>query len=122
MVVHLYTVSLNEMRMLGFLFRHYEPWVSRFVIFDDHSNDGTAEFLRSKPNVDLRAREYSNPDSLVLSGKEIRDHCWKESRGAADWVIVVDIAEHLHHPAIDAHLEDCKRHGVTPCPPWVTNG
>jgi hypothetical protein len=116
MRIHLYTVSLNEMRMLGFFFRHYEPWVTRFVVFDDQSNDGTADFLRTKPNVEVRIREYSNSDSLVLSGKAIRDHCWKESRGVADWVIVADIDEHLHHPGIETYLAQCKRNGVTLMP------
>jgi glycosyltransferase involved in cell wall biosynthesis len=116
MRVHLYTFSLNEMRMLKFFFRHYEPWVARFVVFDDCSTDGTVDFLRSKPNVELRTREYSNPDSLVLSSKAIRDHCWKESRGVADWVIIVDIDEHLYHPDIEKYLADCKRNGVTLMP------
>jgi hypothetical protein len=117
MRIHLYTVCLNEMRMLSFFFRHYEPWVTRFVVFDDSSTDGTVDFLRSRPNVEVRAREYSNPESLVLSGKTIRDHCWKESRGIADWVIIVDIDEHLYHYRnIDTYLADCKRDGVTLIP------
>ena len=116
MRIHLYTVSLNEMRMLGFFFRHYEAWVTRFVVFDDCSTDGTVDFLRSKPNVEVLTREYSNPDSLVLSGKTIRDHCWKESRGLADWVIIADIDEHLYHPDIETYLADCKRDGATLMP------
>jgi hypothetical protein len=113
MRVHLYTVSLNEMRMLKFFFRHYEHWVTRFVVYDDCSTDGTVDFLRSKPNVEVRARENSNAGSVVLSGKAIRDHCWKESRGVADWVVAVDIDEHLHHSNIAKYLADCKRAGVT---------
>jgi Glycosyl transferase family 2 len=116
MRIHLYTVSLNEMPMLGFFFRHYEPWVTRFVVFDDCSTDGTVDFLCAKPNVEVRTREYSNPDSLVLSGKTIRDHCWKESRGIADWVIIADIDEHLYHPNIETYLADRKRDGVTLMP------
>ena len=28
MKIHLYTFGWNEMPMLGFFFRHYEPWES----------------------------------------------------------------------------------------------
>jgi hypothetical protein len=115
-IIHLYTVSLNEMPMLGFFFRHYEPFVKRFVFFDDNSTDGTLSLLQSKSNVEVRRREYPFPDSLVRSGKEIRDKCWKESRGAADWVIIADVDEHLYHPHIEQYLSESKRSGVTLIP------
>ena len=35
--IHLYTFGWNEMRMIGFFFRHYEAWVDRFIFYDDGS-------------------------------------------------------------------------------------
>ena len=104
------------MRMLGFFFRHYEPWVQKFFFFDDGSTDGTLDLLRSKANVELRRLPYPHPESLSLSVQAWRNQCWKESRGAADWVIVTDVDEHLHHPRIEAYLSACKRRGVTYMP------
>lgn len=117
MKIHLYTFGWNEMPMLGFFFRHYEPWVDRFVFFDDGSDDGTREFLLTKPNVEVRRFEYVEPNSFSQSAKAMRNHCWKESRGVADWVLIVDVDEHIYHPRIVSYLKRCKRHGITHIPP-----
>lgn len=116
MAIHLYTIGWNEMAMLGFFFRHYETWVDRFVFFDDGSNDGTVEFLRSKPNVEVKRFHYAHPESFSLSAKPVRDNCWKESRGAADWVILADVDEHIYHPRIEDYLRECKARGITYMP------
>jgi len=102
--------------MLEFFFRHYEPWVDRFVFFDDGSTDGTLELLRSKQNVEVRAFHRIRPDSFSLSAQAVRNNCWKESRGRADWVIVTDVDEHLYHPRLKSYLRDCKRRGITCIP------
>lgn len=114
--IHLYAVCWNEERMLPFFFRHYEPWVQRFVIYDNDSTDGTLDLLRGKPNVDLRRFPWSHPDSFVLSQQSLQNACWKESRGQADWVIVTAIDEHLHHPRMTRYLRFCRWRGVTCMP------
>jgi glycosyltransferase involved in cell wall biosynthesis len=116
MRVHLYTTFWNEMAMLGFFFRHYEPWVERFVCFDDGSTDGSREYLLSKRNVEVRPFPRAVPDSFNRSKKMLFDNCWKESRGSADWVIVLDIDEFLCHPSIEAYLQSCRQRGITCIP------
>ena len=37
----------------------------------------------------------------------------KESRGKADWIIVCDVDEHLHHPNLRAYLQECTSKGIT---------
>lgn len=95
-VVHLYTVCWDEADMLGFFFRHYDPWVDRYVVYDDGSTDGSVEILRAHPRVELRRFDRVDPDSFVLSHKAMQDEAWKESRGRADWIVVTAIDEHLH--------------------------
>lgn len=104
------------MAMLEFFFRHYQPWVERFVFFDDGSTDGSREYLRSKPNVEVRPFRYADPDSFESSRKVVFHHCWKESQGLADWVIVLDVDEFLYHPSLDEYLRHCEHQGITCIP------
>jgi len=114
--IHLYCVCWNEERMLPFLFRHYDPWVERYVFYDDSSTDATLEILRAHPRVEIRPFVRTVPDSFVLSAQAVHDSCWKESRGAADWVMIIDVDEHLYHPDLAAYLAACKREGVSAIP------
>lgn len=117
MRIDLYTRCWNDADMLGFMFRHYDRFVQRYVVFDDGSTDNSLEVLRSSPKVEVRPMpEYSDPDSRIASNLAVLESCWKESRGVADWVIVTDIDEHLHHPDIENYLRICKSHGVTIVP------
>jgi hypothetical protein len=113
MWVDLYTITWNERRMLPFFLEHYEPWVDRFVVFDDQSDDGTAEALTHHPKVDLRPFPPKG-SSFVLAALALWQQAWKESRGHADWVVVTNVDELFYHPAgMRAYLTRCTEHGVT---------
>ncbi|QGJ70999.1 Glycosyl transferase family 2 [Planctomycetales bacterium 10988] len=112
MKIHLYTTCWNEIRMLPYFMRHYLPYVDKYVIFDDSSDDGSIEYLQQFPQVEIRTREkadYSLNETLRL----IMCECWKESRGEADWVIIVDIDEHLYHPYLLNYLKKCQKEEIT---------
>jgi len=102
--------------MLPFFFRHYDPLVSRYFIFDDHSSDGSLDLMRAHPNVEVEPFVRSDPDSFTLSELSISNECWKRSRGSADWVIVIDIDEHLFHPDLSGLLMRYKALGITIVP------
>ncbi len=114
--VHLYAVCWNEERILPFFFRHYEPWVQRFVIYDNGSTDGTLALLAARPDVEVRQFPWSRPGSFVLSHRDLHNDCWKESCGAARWVVVTAIDEHLHHRDMPGYLGACERQGITCIP------
>src|SRR5215475_9977343 len=98
--------------MLGFMFRHYDGLVQRYVVYDDGSTDGSLEMLRAHPLVEIRDQTaYRHPGSRVLTAISLLDSCWQESRGDADWVFICDVDEHLHHPRIHDYLRACKRAG-----------
>ncbi|WP_119301388.1 glycosyltransferase family 2 protein [Dongia deserti] len=114
--IHYYAPAWNEELMLPFLFRHYAQWVERFVICDSDSTDGSLELLRRTPKVEIRKVTWTQPDSMITSLQDLHNTCWKESRGTADWVIVADIDEFLHHPDFLGYLRTCRRRGVTCIP------
>ena len=117
-VVHLYTVCWDEADMLGFFFRHYDPWVDRYVIYDDGSTDGTLDILHTHPKVELRRFERTEADSFVLSHRTLQNEAWKESRGRADWIVITAIDEHLHVPGqtMAEYLAEEADRGVTLIP------
>jgi hypothetical protein len=117
-MIHLYTVCWDEADMLGFFFRHYDPWVDRYVIYDDGSQDGSLDILRAHPKVELRRFERVDAESFVLSHTQMQEHSWKESRGRADWVVITAIDEHLwvHGHDRRSYLRELGDEGVTCVP------
>lgn len=101
--------------MLPYYLRHYLPLAERFVILDDGSTDGSLEILGRHEQIEVR-RFQCEGDSLIESGNRVNNEIWKESRGAADWVIICDLDEHLYHPDLLGYLDRCKRQGVTVIP------
>ena len=98
MKIHLYAMVWNEIPMLDFFFRHYEPWVDHFHIFDDGSDDGTYEYLLKKTNVTVQRPNRYGLDSYVEFQLLLQNELWKSSRDDADWIVLADIDAHALHP------------------------
>ena len=116
MRIHVYAACWNDRPMLPFFVRHYAPWADRIVVYDDGSQDGSVEYLASVPRVEIRALERAGCDSTIERLCRLQDSCWKESRGRADWVVVVAVDEHLYHPDLKGYLATCRARGVTVVP------
>ena len=110
--IDLYCLCWNEARIIPYFLRHYADLVDRFFIFDNHSTDGSVARLSGDPRVRLFQFDVTG-DSFVEAERRLSDVMWKSSRGAADWVVVVDMDEHIHHPDLRAHLAMCRRDGIT---------
>lgn len=114
--IHLYTICWNEAYILKYFFKHYDPFVDRYVFYDDNSTDQTVSILSKHPKVEIRPYKYLHQDSFVLSTREINNNSWKESRGIADWVITINVDEFLYTPHLEAYLDKCRRRRVTAIP------
>jgi hypothetical protein len=110
--IHLYCLCWNERKMLPFFFRHYDELVDQYFIFDNGSTDGTLEILAAHDRV-LVESFNTQGDSFVETERRLSDIMWQGSRGAADWVIVVDVDEHLSHGDFRGYLGRCRSEGVT---------
>jgi glycosyltransferase involved in cell wall biosynthesis len=107
-----YAVCWNDMPMLPYFIRHYRPLGARFHLFDDGSTDGTLEYLRAQPDVDVAAFDYDGR-SFELSAVALYDEVWKRSRGEADWVVICDVDEHMYNPDLAGYLDRSREQGVT---------
>lgn len=110
--IHLYCLCWNDSRMLPFFYRHYDKLVDHFFVFDNGSNDGSLEILRAHPRTTVATFETQN-NSFGQTEISLSERMWKQSIGRAEWVVIVDIDEHLHHPDLPTYLARCKALGVT---------
>ncbi len=111
-VVHLYASCWNEARLLPLVLDHYDRFVDEYTIFDNGSDDGSAEILDAHPRVQRVPFEVPG-DSLVAHLTELYNSCWKSSRGRADWVMVTNLDELMWHPDTPALLQWAEQSGHT---------
>lgn len=95
-IIHYYCVSWNESKILPFVFQYYLPYVSKFYIYDNESDDGTRKIVDLHDNailVSFCTNSKFNDEKHI----ELKNSIWKQSRGKADFVIVCDTDEFLYH-------------------------
>jgi hypothetical protein len=114
--VHLYTICWNDAAMLPFFFRHYDPWVDHYILYDDGSTDGTLGILAAHPRATVGRFQRVMPDSFVGSALLHHEQMWHRSRGQTAWVVLTAVDEHLWHPDMPGYLARCGAAGVTAIP------
>ncbi|RZK76899.1 MAG: glycosyltransferase [Pedobacter sp.] len=95
MKIHVYTICWNEEKMLPFFIRHYQQFADKIIFFDNESTDNSRAIIESSDRCVYRSYSSGNEirDDLY---REVKNNAWKESRGEADFVIVVDADEMLY--------------------------
>lgn len=98
--------------MLPFFFRHYDPLVARYFVFDNGSTDRSINLLTQHPKVTLGGFRTVG-DSVIQEAPAFYETVWHRSRGEADWILIVNIDELLHHPDGKRYFKRSIRSGVT---------
>ena len=101
-IIWLYTLSFNESHFVKNFLTAYKD-VDRIIVNDNMSTDNTVELLKQDPRVEVRTWDSKGQirDDMYL---DYKNNVWKEARGKADWVIVVDFDEIF----TSAYLKDNK--------------
>lgn len=102
-----YALCYNEEILLPHYLKHYLSFCDKIVIYDNHSTDRSLDIIRSTPKVELRFFE-SNNEFDELTNMAIKNNCYKEEIGKADFCIVGDIDELLYARNIRYMLLQCK--------------
>jgi hypothetical protein len=98
MIIDVYATMRNEATILPYWLRHYGSFASRLFVWDDESDDGTTALLDAHPLV----------TRLTPAVHGIDDTYWVRTlwpqiqtlSQRADWAIVVDADEFVHHPRL----------------------
>jgi hypothetical protein len=106
MVIHLYTVCWNEEKLSKHFVNYYSKFCDKIVVFDNNSTDNTVDKLLKNPKVEVRTFDTDGLRDDI--NRDIKNTCWKESIGVADYVIVCDFDEFLYHENLDEFLEKNK--------------
>jgi glycosyltransferase involved in cell wall biosynthesis len=91
MRIWVYTICYNEQHFVKNFLAAYSD-AERIIAYDNQSTDNTVPLLLEDPRVTVRSWDSGNQirDDKYL---EIKNNCWKEAKGLADWATVVDFDE-----------------------------
>lgn len=93
-IIHLYTLCWNEINILPFVIDYWKDIpVTKAIVYDNGSTDGSIEFLQQYDWIEVRHFDSDGMNDDIQ--KQIKNSCWKESKGVADYVIVCDMDEVL---------------------------
>ncbi len=106
-----YFVNWNDSFYLPFIKKHYGVFCERIVMYNNHSSDDSVEIAK-KLGFEVRtygnATEFNDAENIA-----VKNNCWKEAKGIADFVIVSDVDEFLYHPNLLKKLRTFKKYGIT---------
>lgn len=117
MKIHVYSIMRNERKMLPFYFDHYLKYASKFVIFDDESDDGTIEYIHQQA-ISLHIRGIAverrpMPETMLDDGlsAKVFSEAYRTDR-SADYVFCVDADEFIYADDLINRLTVAKEKGV----------
>ena len=112
--VHLYTLCYNEMKILPFAVQYWKTIADEVFVLDNHSTDGSAEYLKGQPHIHVINFESDGFNDSIH--KKLKNEVWKASRGKVDFVVVCDLDEFMYaKDGIRNKMLEMKKNGVTIC-------
>lgn len=105
------TIAWNEEELLPVFLKHYERICSKIIVYDNESDDRTAQICDAHPLVERRVYKTDGQirDDVYI---DIKNNSWKEFKDY-DWVCVLDLDEFVYHENLELFLESCKRKNIS---------
>ena len=113
--IHVYVVCWNEMDNIPFGVDYWKRFAERVIVYDNGSDDGSVEYLSQYPWIEVRQFKTNGFDDTA--NINIKNSCWKESIGIADFVVVSDLDECLYSPVLESEFDYMKANDITICGP-----
>lgn len=94
----LYTLCFNEADIIPYVVDYWKNLQSQLdefnvVVFDNYSSDNSVELLSKYPWIEIRQFQSDGHNDIIQA--QIKNVCWLEAKGKADFVIVQDFDEIL---------------------------
>lgn len=105
-----YTILRNERVILPYWLRHYGSFCDEIIIYDDQSDDGSAEIARE---FGAQVRPYPGSGLDDQAFVDLARATYPEARGKADYIVWCDADEFVYHPRINARLQTLHSAGVS---------
>ena len=102
-IIHLYTFCWNEMDILPFVIDYWKQYVTHAFVYEKGSTDGSREYLQQFDWITILDHPVDGLNDIAHM--QIKNNCWKESRGKCDLVVVCDMDECLWSWDIDNALK-----------------
>ena len=114
----LFSIVRNEIALLPEFFSHYRNLgINQFIFYDDHSKDGTLEYLLGEENTSVLTSDtnFGEVVGLYNNGTDMRFVHWMKANLPKQfvpngWVLVADADEFLVLPKEFPSLPECIQH------------
>lgn len=106
-----YTLCFNESDIIPYIVDYWKNLQSqvdyfKVVVFDNYSTDNSVELLSKYPWIEIRQFHSDGQNDIIQA--QIKNQCWLEAKGKADFVIVQDFDEILWTSTLREELQYMK--------------
>lgn len=110
--IWVYLLCYNESAIIPFVMDYWKRFAEKVIVYDNYSTDNSVELLKKYDFVEVR---YFKSDNTFndIENINIKNNCWKEAKGNADYVFVGDMDEVLYQENITSIFSSLKNNGYT---------
>lgn len=94
-IIHLYCLFGNEEKLMPYFMRHYAPEVDQLFMLDGKTTEATKNIINQYDKATIIETPFTEGEWDERKVAAYKSGIYQQSRGKADWVIMVDADEFL---------------------------